>query len=122
MAFILRSSVGNTKHDAQNCFDFVKKIKGITLQHEETIISYDVVDLFTSIPPTSALDVVQQALLKDTTLSNRTNLACNQICDLLHLCLDNTFLSQWSALSALSWLYDGFSSFDNCLKHIYGTI
>ena len=90
MAFILRPLVGNTKHNVQNYFDFVKKIKGITLKPEETIISYDVIGLCTSIRPTSAIDIVHQALLKDT---NRKNLSCNQICDLLHLCLDNTYFS-----------------------------
>ena len=65
----------------------------ITLKHEETIIFYDVVGLFTSIPLSSAIYIVHQALPKDTTLSNRTNLSCNQTCDLLHLCLDNTYFS-----------------------------
>ena len=93
LVFVLRPLVGNTKHSAQNSFDFAIKIKGITLKPEETIIAYDVEGLFTSIPPTSALDAVYQALLNDTTLSNRKNLSCNQICDLLHLCLDNTYIS-----------------------------
>ena len=51
------------------------------------------VGLFISIPPSSAIDVVHQALLKNITLSNRNNLFCNQICHLLHFCLDNTYLS-----------------------------
>ena len=51
------------------------------------------VGFFTIIPPCSAIDVVHQALLKDTTPYTRTNLSCNQICDLLHLCLDNTYFS-----------------------------
>ena len=93
LAFVLRPLVGKTKHNGQNSFDFAKKIKGVTLKTEETIISYDVVGLFTSISPTSAIDAVHQALLKDTTLSNRTNLSCNQICNLLHLCLHNTYFS-----------------------------
>ena len=93
MAFVLRPLVGNAKHDVQNSFDFVTKTKGITVKPEETIFSYDVVGLFTSIPPSSAIDVVNQALLRDITLCNRTNLYCNPICDLMHLCLDNTYSS-----------------------------
>ena len=81
------------KHNVQNSFDFAKTIKGITPKPEETIISYDVVGLFTSIPPSSAIDVVQQALLEDITLSDQTNLSCNQICDLLYLYLCNTYFS-----------------------------
>ena len=63
------------------------------MKPEETIISYDVVGLFTSIPPSSAIDVVHPALLKDTTLSNGTNLSCNQLYYLVHLCLDNIYFS-----------------------------
>ena len=76
----------NVKHS----FDVVKQIDGISLKAEDTIISYDAVDLFASIPPSSAIDVVHQALLENSTLTNRTNLHCNKICDLLHLCLNNT--------------------------------
>ena len=61
--------------NVQNSFAFVLKIKGITPKPEETIISYDVVGLFTNIPPSSAIDVVHLALLKDTTPSNQTNLS-----------------------------------------------
>ena len=93
LEFVLRHLVGNTKHNVHNSSDLVKKVKGITLKPEETIISYGVVGLFTSIPPSSEVDVVHQALPKDTTLSNRTNLSCNQICDLLHLCLNDTYFS-----------------------------
>ena len=67
-------------------FLFCYKNIEITLKPEEIIISYYVVGLSTSIPPSDAIDVVHQALLRDTTLSNRTNLSCNQIGDLLHLC------------------------------------
>ena len=67
-----------------NSFDYVIKIKGISLKPEDIITSIDVVDLFTSMPPNSALDVVQQTLLKDLTLSNRSIFSCNHICDLLH--------------------------------------
>ena len=68
-------------------FILLKKLKGITLRPEEALISYDVVGLLTSVPPSSAIDVVHLALLKNTTLSNQNDLSCNQICDLLHLSL-----------------------------------
>ena len=67
-----------------NSFDYVMEIKGISLIPEDIITSFDVVDLFTSMTPNSALDVVHQTLLKDLTLSNRSNFSFNHICDLLH--------------------------------------
>ena len=51
------------------------------------------VDLLISISSISANDLVHQALSKETALCNRSNLSCNKICDLRHLCLDNTYLS-----------------------------
>ena len=71
LAFVLRPLVYNTKHNVQNSFDLVEAINysiTITLKPEETIISYDVVGL----PASSAIDVVHQALLKDSALSSRT--------------------------------------------------
>ena len=64
LTFVLRPLVGNTKHNDHNSFDFLKKIKGITMKPEETIISYDVEGLFTSMPPSSAIDAVHKHYLK----------------------------------------------------------
>ena len=90
MAFILQSLVANTKHD-QNSFDFAKKIKGITLKPEETTISNDVVGLFSSLIPVKLMLFTKRYL--EILQCNQTNLSCSQICDLLHLYLDNTYLS-----------------------------
>ena len=93
LAFILRHLVHNTKHNAQNSFNFDTKVNGISQYPGDTTTYIDFIGLFTSIPPSNEIDVVHQALLKDSTLSNRTYLSCSQICDLLHLCLDNTYFS-----------------------------
>ncbi|KAI8490653.1 hypothetical protein Bbelb_314460 [Branchiostoma belcheri] len=50
----------------------------IHVEDDETITSYDVCSLFTSIPPKEAVSVVKEALEADDTLADRTNLSVDQ--------------------------------------------
>ena len=59
MARILGPLVGQSIHHARNTKDFADKIKGIQLLDTETITSFDVRALFTSIQAETALQVVK---------------------------------------------------------------
>ena len=50
LARILKSLVGRSPHCVHNTMDFLQKTKGIQLQHDECIMSYDVKAFFTSVP------------------------------------------------------------------------
>ena len=50
LAKILKPLVGKSPHHVQNNQDFLDSIKGIKINPEECIMSYDVSALFTSIP------------------------------------------------------------------------
>ncbi len=50
VANILAPLVGNTPHHIQNSLDFVNKVKGLKIEQDETMVSYDVTSLFTCIP------------------------------------------------------------------------
>ncbi|XP_072022377.1 uncharacterized protein [Amphiura filiformis] len=93
LAKIVGPLVGKSKHHIWNSKDFAEKIQGIVLDADETITSFDVTALFTSIPPADAVLAVRDVLKEDKTLSERTDLSPDQICELLSLCLDNTYFS-----------------------------
>ena len=76
------------------------------------MISFDVRNLFTKVPIQEAVEVVNDRLLNDSTLSDRTDLPPSVIVDLLKKCLtttnfqlEDTFYEQtegaamWSPLS-----------------------
>ena len=83
--------MGCTEHHVQNSQMFVEEIKDMKLEKGECITSYDVVALFTSIPISSAIEVVKKKLEEDTELQNRTILPVNNILELLAFCLNNTY-------------------------------
>ena len=60
------------------------------LKDGETIISYDVTSLFTSVPINPALDIIKQRLAEDEDLHKRTSMNTQQIISLLEFCLNST--------------------------------
>ena len=61
----------------------IEEIKKIKLEEGECLTSYDVSALFTSIPISSALDIINNKLQEDTDLHNRTNMTTHNIIELL---------------------------------------
>ena len=90
LARILKPLVGTSIHHVQNTRDFIKQIKDVRLKDGESIISYDVTSLFTSVPIKPALDIIQQRLTKDQDLHKRTSMTIQQIISLLEFCLNST--------------------------------
>ena len=88
---ILRSLVGSSLHHIDNTGDFGQQLKGITLQANEDIVSYDVSALFTSVTIDSAIDIIRRKLELDQELHSRTSMSVVQIISLLEFCLKTTY-------------------------------
>ncbi|XP_071476499.1 uncharacterized protein [Diadema antillarum] len=93
VAKILGPLVGTSLHHVKNTQDFVDKISQIALEDDETIVSYDVSALFTSIPPAEAIQVVKKNLENDSQLKDRTKLSVDQIVESVSVCLNTTYFS-----------------------------
>ena len=90
LARILKPLVGTSNHHVQNTRDFIDQIKDVRLKDGESIMSYDVTSLFTSVPIKPALDIIQQKLAKDQDLQKRTSMTIQHIITLLDFCLNST--------------------------------
>ena len=66
-------------------------IKDLKLDDNESLTSYDVTALFTSVPVDGALEVVKEPLQKDNSQKSRTCLNSSQIIILLEFCLTTTY-------------------------------
>ena len=88
---IFQPLVGKSKHHIQNTSHFVKWIKDITLGLGECITSDDITALFSSVPESTALDIVQAKLEQDQDLHLRTELRVWHIIECLEFCLHNTY-------------------------------
>ena len=91
LARILKPLVGKSQHHLQNTKDFIQQIKDVKLQQDETIISYDVKALFTSVPIQPVLNIIKNRLEKDQQLQQRTSMSVSQITSLLEYCFRSTY-------------------------------
>lgn len=70
--------------------EWVDTAKTIQIEKDEELVSFDVVSLFTSIPTEVAIQGARKRLHCDTSLSSRTALNLEDICELLSFCLSST--------------------------------
>ena len=93
LAKILKSLVGKSPNHIYNTQNFVEQVRHITLVPGECLSSYDVSALFTSVPIDPALKIIQDLLVKDPNLKDRTVIGIDDIILLLKFCLKNTYFS-----------------------------
>ena len=91
LAKILKPMVGKSSHNVQNTRDFVEQIKGIRLQQDESIISYDVKALFTFVPIQPVINIIQNKLANNKDQHQRTSMAIHHIINLLEFCLKSIY-------------------------------
>ena len=88
---ILKPLVGKSPHHIHSAQHFVEQANKVTLLPGECLSSYDVTDLFTSVPIDPALGIINDLLEKDQTLKERTVLLVKNIILQLEFCLKNTY-------------------------------
>ena len=91
LANILKPLVGWTSYHLKNTKDFIDQIKDVRLLPDETIISYDIKALFTSVPIKPVIGIIKTKLENDNTLKSRTSMSIDHITSLLEYCLNSTY-------------------------------
>ena len=91
LAKILKPLVGMSTHHLQNTKDFIQQLKDVRLQQHESIISYYVKALFTSVPNQPVLNIIKNKLENDKDLKQRTSVTVGHITSLLEYCLKSTY-------------------------------
>ena len=96
IANILSRVVGGSQHHVRDTFSFVDGLRGLKVDDDEVMVSFDVESLFTSVPTDAACDVVQDRLRAefdkdDSEVRASTALDVADIILLLKLCLDMTY-------------------------------
>ena len=93
VARILKPLVGKSPHHVKNTQDFIDQIKGIHLNQDQCMMSYDVKALFTSVPTTQATNIIKKLLEENQELQQRATLSIENIICLLEFCLNSTYFS-----------------------------
>ncbi|XP_072041269.1 uncharacterized protein [Amphiura filiformis] len=80
-------------HHITNTQSFVENIRDLKLESDESLVSFDVSALFTSIPVDKTLEVVGELLRNDTSWKKveAENLEPEQVLDCLSFCLDSSY-------------------------------
>ena len=91
LSHIIKLLVGQSPHHLKNTQHFIQQIQGKRLQPGDSITSFDVKALFTSVPVQPTIQIVKNRLQQDNTLPQRTAMSIPQIISLLEFCLTQTY-------------------------------
>ena len=87
---ILQNYCGKTSSFVTDSTDFIKKIKHLSINPEkETLVSFDVNALFTSIPVPAALQVINSKISTCTNFTNVCKILTKKVMKLLEFTLTN---------------------------------
>ena len=90
---ILKPLVGKSSHHVKSNMDFIQTTEGIQIKPEECMMSFDVVELFTSVPIEPAISIIKKLLEEDKNLHQRTTMTVKQISCLLEFYLRTTYFT-----------------------------
>ena len=93
LARILSPLVGRSPYHVHNNQDLLEDLRSIKLGKDESLMSFDVKALFTSVPIEPAVKIIKKLFEEDQTLRQRTSMAVNHIVSLLEFCLRSTYFT-----------------------------
>ena len=89
---LIEHSLNKSKYKITNSLSFVNEAKDWLVKRDEVQVSYDIVNLYPSIPINKALDVLMDQLNSDKyDLMKRTKLCLKDIYELAELCLSKCY-------------------------------
>ena len=88
---IIQPTLNKNETRLKNSRTFVQKSRTWSMDENEVQVSYDVVNLYPSVPVEEATDIIIHTLSNDTELKNRTKLNLNEIRSLIELCLSKCY-------------------------------
>ena len=83
--------MGKSESFVKNSGEFAKEIRGKQIDDETTMVSFDVVSLFTKVPLQEAMTHISDLLHADDALEERTTIPPDVICKLIEICLTTTY-------------------------------
>ena len=88
---IIQPTLNKNKTRLKNSQTFVQNSETWLIEEDEVQVSYDVVNLYPSVPVKEAINIIIQILSSDADLKNRTKLDLNDIKALIELCLSKCY-------------------------------
>ena len=80
-------------YSVKNSAQFINMVNNLRCNNLHCFVSFDVVNLFTSIPTSDVLNLIFRLLNQGNTLCDRTNLSVNDIIEAKSICLKSTVFS-----------------------------
>ena len=93
---ILQPLVEHSSRRIKNSAQLCDILRAVHLEESERLVSYDVINLFGSVPTTEAVQLAITRLRSDASLSTRTKLSIESIGELLKLCMGETYFKCFS--------------------------
>lgn len=90
---IISKNVRSNKNSIINSKDFVNTIKNVTINEDEIICFFDVINFFTNLNVELAIEIIYMRQKNDITSKDRINLVPKTIYELLKLCAQNSNFS-----------------------------
>ncbi|VDP89617.1 unnamed protein product [Echinostoma caproni] len=88
---LLRPSLPANQNDAKCPTVILERIKGLTIEPDEVMVSFDVTSLFTNKPKQMAIESIRHLLSNDQNLQLRTKLSVDEIVKFVELCMETYF-------------------------------